>query len=113
VTTAIHLSPDRLRQFLVGRDNYEAVCGIPFKIHDPIGCCDLEKKLKELAVYDRVKQRSRGDPDLEDKITSWRTCTIAAVNPFRLKDPRRLECDTYCMFLCVPCALAVMLTSGF
>ncbi|KAJ7912882.1 hypothetical protein B0H13DRAFT_2326936 [Mycena leptocephala] len=95
MTTAIHLSPDRLRQFLVGRDNYEAVCGIPFKIHDPIGRRDLEKKLKELAVYDRVKQHSRGDPDLEDKITSRRTCTITAVNPFRLKDPRRLECNTY------------------
>ncbi|KAJ7863417.1 hypothetical protein B0H13DRAFT_2354182 [Mycena leptocephala] len=74
MTTAIHLSPDRLRQFLVGRDNYEAVCGIPFKIHDPIGRRDLEKKLKELAVYDRVKQRSRGDPDLEDKITSGGLC---------------------------------------
>ncbi|KAJ7851450.1 hypothetical protein B0H13DRAFT_1905136 [Mycena leptocephala] len=92
MTTAIHLSPDRLRQLLVGRDNYKAVCGIPFKIHDPISRRDLEKKLKELVVYDRVKQHSRGDPDLEDKITSRWTCTITAVNPFRLN---RLECDTY------------------
>jgi hypothetical protein len=113
VTTAIHLSPDRLRQFLVSRDNYEAVCGIPFKIHDPIRRRDLEKKLKELAVYDRVKQRSRGDPNLEDKITSWRTCTITAVNPFRLKDLRRLECDTYCMFLMCALRLGSDVYSGF
>ncbi|KAJ7834307.1 hypothetical protein B0H13DRAFT_2369962 [Mycena leptocephala] len=95
MTTAVHLSPDRLRQFLVSRDNYETVCGIPFKIHDPLGRRDLEKKLKQLTVFDRVKERSEGDPDREEEITSRRTCTITAVNPFSLKDPRRLECDTY------------------
>jgi hypothetical protein len=87
-----------VHQFLVGWDNYETVCGIPFKIHDPLGRCNLEKKLKELTVYDRVKERSEGDPDHEEEITSWRTCTITAINPFSLKDLRRLECDTYCMF---------------
>jgi hypothetical protein len=103
VTTAVHLSPDRLRQFLVGQDNYETVCGIPFKIHDPLGRRDLEKKLKQLTVFDRIKERSEGDPDREEEITSRRTCTIMAVNPFSLKDPRRLECDTYRMFFDLDC----------
>jgi hypothetical protein len=111
VTTAIHISPNGLREFLVSQPNYEAVCRIPFKIHDPDIRCALKKKLKQLAVYDRVKEHSQGDPNCEEEITSRRTCTITVVNPFPLKDLRHLECNTYCMFLILRSAFAVILTT--
>jgi hypothetical protein len=85
------------------RQNFEDTCRIPFKLHPRI-LNDFRKKVNELLVYDNLRVVTQGDPILMERTVGRVVAMFTAINPFGMQDPRRVECDTYCMFDCLTCS---------